>query len=357
MSNDIATSQWQRENLEALATETPPRLIGVIGAGVFGTFHARKYNEHPGAQLHSVFDQDFVAATKLASEFDISAVQGLETFLGADLDAVIITTPAHFHGPVALMALRAGKHVFVEKPIATKRDDAEQMIDIAASKGLILQVGHQERYVADSIGLLNLTEPPKKIISRRCMPPTGRGEDVSVVMDLMIHDLDLVAALAQGAFNNDQRPVISAAWSPGNIGHEIDAELSFQDGALTALCSASRRAKTRERSLHLEFGSGTIHLDFLNRQIINESSLELRQGLEISTETGADKDMQNLAISDPLAYGAHQFIAAINGEKSYGVSGDAGCRALHWGLMIETISDRGTELTNKLAAMSRSGDG
>ena len=142
-----------------------PLRAGVAGAGVFGGFHARKYAEALAADFIGVFDPAAEAAEKAASAHGARAFSDFDALL-AEIDVVTIAAPASFHYELARAALNAGKHVLVEKPIALNLSDADDLIALAEANGLTLQVGHQERFVAEAFGLLALPEAPRHLKAR-----------------------------------------------------------------------------------------------------------------------------------------------------------------------------------------------
>lgn len=301
--------------------------IGIAGAGVFGGYHAQKYHDHKHAKISCVFDKDQQAASDLAQKYSCSSNMDFDAFLD-QVDAVIITVPARHHAMLAIHALKHHKHVFIEKPIALDLADAEDIIRLAEERALILQIGHQERYVVDAMGLFSLPQKPHLIECKRCMPATGRGEDVSVVMDLMIHDLDIVAQ-----FNNSISPLVTIDDNVCDI-HNACADLGFKnnDGGLKAILTANRHSDKRERSLRLAFDDGEIFLDFLNRTIKNTTSFILQDPFE---KTGEEPKDKNLALSDPLAYGADVFLRSMQTNTPPIVTGHDGLVALNLALQIE----------------------
>ncbi|MEM1410629.1 MAG: Gfo/Idh/MocA family oxidoreductase, partial [Pseudomonadota bacterium] len=166
---------------------------GVAGAGVFGGYHARKYAESAQADLAAIFDIDIGRAMERAAEYGVRAHDDFAAFL-SQVDVLTVATPATTHGTLAKEAVAAGKHVLVEKPIALELSAADAIVKAANEGGTVLQVGHQERYVAGAFGLLDRAAP-QALRSRRLNKFSPRAGDVSVVMDLMIHDLDLLAEL------------------------------------------------------------------------------------------------------------------------------------------------------------------
>ena len=171
--------------------------IALIGAGVFGGYHANKCAAHPRVEFVGIYDPDISRAKLQAETHGVTAFDNFQAML-AQIDAVIIASPADTHGAMALTALEFGKHCLIEKPIASSFKEAARIIQLAKDKNLVVQVGHQERFVAKAIGLHRVPQTPLNIVARRMSKFSPRGTDVSVTLDLMTHDLDLVLMLMGG---------------------------------------------------------------------------------------------------------------------------------------------------------------
>ncbi|MBB4658704.1 Gfo/Idh/MocA family protein [Parvularcula dongshanensis] len=295
---------------------------GVAGAGVFGGYHANKYAEAEGATLSAVYDRDEDRAKALAEKHGVAAFSEYGAFL-SEVDALTIAAPATVHAELAGRALERGKHVLVEKPIAMSLDGADLVVAMAEEAGLVLQVGHQERYVADALGLLR-RDPPLVVRSRRLNRFSGRAMDVSVVLDLMIHDLDLLAKLT----GTDEAEVLSceARREHGTEADEVLVRLKMAGGVEAAL-SASRLASDPTRDLLLSYPAGEVHLDFLTRRTDNSTPEPLAAALD---DTNAP-----LALRDPLAYGTKGFLRAIREGTPPPVTGADGRAALKLALLVE----------------------
>lgn len=290
--------------------------IGVAGAGVFGGFHASKYAAHENANLLGVFDIDPSCAKNLAAQFGATPFANYERMIER-VDAVVITAPASNHFDLALQALEMGRHVFVEKPIALTTQEADALIAGADTKNKILQVGHQERYVFAAAGLLDRDCAPVKIDCIRCAAASGRCEDVSVVFDLMVHDLDLVRQLTGAEIN---------ALSATGDRDDISADLTLSNGTIVIL-KACRRASFLDRRMVLVYEDGVIEMDFVKREIVNSTPENL--------PTDFSGDDAPLAFSDPLGYGADLFITAILNGTPPVVAGRDGRIAVDWASRIE----------------------
>ena len=151
---------------------------------MFGGFHASKYAAHDRAQLVGIYDPDLSRAKELAGKHGAKAYDNLGKML-ADVDAVTVASPAVHHFEAAAAALAHDRHVLVEKPIASSVEEARELIALAAAHGCVLQVGHQERFVFNAMGLFNVPDKPLRVEASRMGPPSERCLDVSVTLDLM----------------------------------------------------------------------------------------------------------------------------------------------------------------------------
>ena len=297
-----------------------PLRCGVIGAGVFGGYHAGQYAKLPGATLAAVFDPDLSRASAVAGTHGAKAFDDLAAFL-ATVDAVSITSPATTHAPAALASLKAGKATYVEKPIAVSVEDADAIVAAARSAALPLGVGHQERMVFRAMGLFAIPEAPLRLEAVRRGTYSPRNLDVSCVLDLMIHDLDLALALS----NQLPIDVEADAIAPhGPFADEVRAEVIFDDG-LVGLFQASRVAQVRERRMLLVYPSGEVEVDFLARTFRNTTPFALDPNF---SETPIGKD--------PLGAALGAFVAAARGEIDHlPAEAEEGARAVGLALLVE----------------------
>jgi predicted dehydrogenase len=271
---------------------------GVIGAGVFGGYHASQYARLPGVSLSGVFDVHPDRAAKVAMPLGGRAFQDLEEFLAA-VDVVTVASPATHHAEQALAAIGAGKPVYVEKPVAISVADADRLRVAAAGKGLVVAAGHQERVMFQAMGLLDVPEQPLRLEALRHGPRSDRSRDVSAVLDLMVHDLDLALAIAEGD--------AVTAESEGHMGDdgvwdEVRAEVTFAGGSL-ARFDVSRHAPARRRSMKIVYPSGEVEVDFVARTFRNTTPFVLNADY---ADTPAAKD--------PLGVSVAGFLAAVRGE-------------------------------------------
>jgi predicted dehydrogenase len=299
---------------------------GVIGAGVFGGYHARQYARLPGVTLSAVFDVHPDRAARVAMPLGGRGFSDLAEFLEA-VDVVTVASPATFHAEQAKAALAAGKPVYVEKPIAVSVADAEGVREAATKKGLTLAVGHQERVIFQAMGLLDVPETPLLMEAVRHGPPSERSQDVSAILDLMVHDLDLALALARA------EPVTAEGegrLGPGGVWDAVRSEVTFE-GGFTGLFDVSRMAETRHRTMRLVYPSGEVEIDFMARTFRNTTPFALNRDF-------ADTP----AASDPLGVSVEGFLDAVRGRAPRPVvTGEEAIAALDLALAVEQALEEG----------------
>lgn len=291
--------------------------VGLIGAGVFGGYHGGKIAASSHAKFSCIFDPDTVRAQELADKYGILVAGDLGD-LFSQCDAVMIASPALYHEDLVAQALRAGRHVMVEKPLALTKSTADALVDLAAANNVILQVGHQERFVLAAMGLFDIAERPTRIECWRMGPaaPNGRATDVSVVWDLMIHDLDMVARLLGAPDQVDA----TGRRAHTSLLDEASARLTYGDAV--AELKASRAAPERDRGMRLDYPSGTISIDFLSREIEN------------TTPFAIEADVSGL-VPDPLGAADEAFFLACLGEQDCAIPGVEAAKAVHLAEAVE----------------------
>jgi predicted dehydrogenase len=275
-----------------------PLRAGVIGAGVFGGHHARQYARLPGVSLSAVLDLHPERAAAVAMPLGGRAFTDLDRFLAA-VDVVTVASPASNHAEQALAAIAAGKPVYVEKPVAASVADAERVRAAAAAGGVTVACGHQERVIFQAIGLLDVPEPPLFLEARRHGPPSERSRDVSAVLDLMVHDLDLALRLAPGAAVTAEA---EGARGPGGVWDRAAAEVTF-DGGCVARFDVSRLAQARARTMRVAYPSGEVEIDFVARTFRNTTPFALNADFAGTP-----------AARDPLGVSVEGFLQAVRGE-------------------------------------------
>lgn len=284
--------------------------VGVVGVGYFGRFHALKFSRHPRVDFVALADPDPARGVEVAAECGVQAYTDPDAMLGM-VDAVSIAAPAHLHGPLALKFLESGAHVLVEKPIAATLDEADAVLAAAKAKGLVVQVGHQERAVLAEAGLFDFPERPTRIHCVRKGPFTGRNIDVDVVLDLLTHDLDMAHALNPAQIEAAEAKG-AAVKTP--LLDDVSATLTLSDGAVVTL-EGSRINDKRDRRMRIEYPSGVVSIDFLARTLENSTPFALKDLFP------AGEDNQGVA-GDPLGYALDRFVSACLGEGAPLVSGE-----------------------------------
>jgi predicted dehydrogenase len=271
---------------------------GVIGAGVFGGYHAKQYVRLPGVVLSAVLDTHPDRAAAVAMPLGGRGFNDMAAFLEA-VDVVTVASPATFHAEHALAALAAGKPVYIEKPIATSVADGEKVRAAAAARGLVVACGHQERVVFQAMGLLDIPEQPLLLEALRHGPPSDRSRDVSAVLDLMIHDIDLALAICAAdpvTAEGEGRLSDDGVWDIAR------SEVSFEDG-FTAIFDVSRQAPARKRTMRVVYPSGEVEIDFVARTFRNTTPFKLNADFA-DTPAG----------TDPLGASVEGFLAAVRGD-------------------------------------------
>ena len=308
--------------------------IGVLGAGHFGRFHALKLAAR--GVLSGLHDADPARAAAVAAETGVPALA--EADLIARSDAVVVAVPTAHHHAHGMRVLEAGKHLFVEKPIAATVEQARALVEAAAARRLVLQVGHIERHSAAirTLRASGAAEAGARFFeATRVAPFRPRGLDVSVVLDLMIHDLDLLLDLA-GSPLAEVRAVGGAVMTP--LPDFAVALLRFESGA-AATVTASRVSVGLERRLRLLGPAGEVRVDFLAR------SLEaLRPG---GAEAAADmpgwgRDRATWTEHDSLEAEQAAFVAAVAEGAPVEADGAVGLRALDAALRVEAAIKEGS---------------
>ncbi|MFO7859391.1 MAG: Gfo/Idh/MocA family oxidoreductase [Ectothiorhodospiraceae bacterium] len=293
----------------------------VIGAGYLGRFHAQKYAGHPDVDLVAVVDADAERAQTVAEELGCEALTDYQELLER-VDAVSIVVPTRLHHAIACACLEHGLHVLVEKPMTTTLAEADELVDRARQSGRILQVGHLERFNAAVRALAERVGTPMFIECHRMAPFNPRGADVSVILDLMIHDIDIILKLVD-------RPVarIDANGAPV-IATDTDiasARIQFDNGCV-ANVTASRVSLKAERKMRLFQRNCYIALDFQERSLDIRSRNPGRSGPPAMTDIQSEQ--QCFEDGDALRAEIADFVDCIKTGRPPLVTGTDGRRAL-----------------------------
>jgi predicted dehydrogenase len=298
----------------------------VIGVGYLGRFHAQKYAQAAGCELVAVADSRQEAGGKVAAEVGTRAVTDYRELLG-EVDAVSVVTPTPAHFGIARDFLNAGAHVLVEKPIAETTAEAREMIEIAARNKRVLQVGHLERFNAAILAAEPYLRSTRFVECHRMAPYRERGTDVNVVLDLMIHDIDIVQTIVGAPITS-----IDAIGTPV-FSEEIDianARIHFANGCV-ANATASRVSLKAERKMRIFEDDAYLSLD-LQQKIL--TLIRKRPPSDPPGPLPVTIEEQNLDQGDALKAEIDSFLDCIRTGRPPVVSGEAGLMALETAMRI-----------------------
>lgn len=306
----------------------------VIGVGYLGNFHAQKYAALPDVELVGVVDSNLPQAEKIAASLGTTAYSSHQELIGK-VDAVSVVVPTQFHHAVARDFLAAGVHVLIEKPITVTIEEADELIELADRSGVVFQVGHLERFNPVLAALDEVLLEPLFVESVRIAPFKPRGTDVNVVLDLMIHDIDIIQHIVKSPVER-----IDAIGAPVFTGEEdiANARILFKNGCV-ANVTASRISLKSERKMRIFQRNAYLTLDFQNRKLLvaQKGDGELFPGIP-----NVRVDERQLDEADALRSEIESFIAAIREGSQPQVSGRDGRMALETALKINTSLGRKT---------------
>ena len=301
----------------------------VIGVGYLGRFHAQKYAQLENADLIAVCDANADNAQRVADELGVSAVNNYHDLIGK-VDAVSIVVPTQLHFEVAKAFLDASIHVMLEKPITVTVEQAQTLVDIAKEKDVIFQVGHLERFNPAILALDSALTQPLFIESHRVAPFNPRGADVSVILDLMIHDIDIILDIVDSPVKHISAKGVAV------LSQDIDianARLEFENGCV-ANVTASRAGMKSERKMRLFQHDAYISIDFQNKTlgIHRKGDGEMFPGV-----ANIESDEQAFAQGDALLSEIESFLKCIQTNQPPVVSGEDGKRALETAMEITRL--------------------
>ncbi len=298
----------------------------VIGVGYLGRFHAQKYAQLEECELVAVVDDRQTAREAVAAEVGARAVAGYRELIGA-VDAVSVVTPTAAHFPIAREFLEAGAHVLVEKPITETPEQARELIRLAARHQRILQVGHLERFNSAILGAEEHLRAPRFIECHRLAPYKERGTDVSVVLDLMIHDIDIVQTLVGSPIES-----IDAIGTPV-FSEDVDianARIRFANGCV-ANATASRVSLKSERKMRVFSDDAYVSMD-LQQKVV--TVIRKRPGVPAAGQLPVTIEERIFEAGDALKAEIHSFLTCIQQGTPPVVSGEAGLAALETAIQI-----------------------
>ena len=309
--------------------------IGVVGLGHLGAFHVKCLNKIHGATLTSVFDIDGEKSARIAAEYGIAAAPSMDALIDT-VDAVSIAAPTSRHFELAMQAMERGLHVFIEKPIAESVEQARGMNLCAAKHQRLLQVGHIERFNPAIVAIDSYRIEPMFVESHRLAQFNPRGTDVAVVLDLMIHDIDIILSLVDSEVDRIDASGLAVVSESADI---ANARIRFKNGCVANI-TASRISQNRMRKMRLFQRNAYISIDFLQGasevfRLVDPDDTKITPTYLLGMiEQGTHK--RNIIFEqppvpkdhNPLQYELQLFVEAVNNNTRPIVDGHAAQRAL-----------------------------
>jgi predicted dehydrogenase len=313
--------------------------VGVVGVGYFGRFHAEKYAGMDQADLVGISDVDLSRAEDVARRCRTRPFSQYTDLIG-HVQAVSITVPTRLHYPVAADFLNHGVDVLIEKPITSTVEEADRLIRLAEERSLILQVGHLERFNGALLASREYIRNPLLFESRRLSPFLGRGADVDVVLDLMIHDIDVLLSLVSSE--------VSAVHATGNpvVTSQLDTavvRIEFENGCVARL-EASRVADEKARKTLIHQEEGVITIDYLSQKAF------LSRPGTLPDAAGSIPPLEEISVhkADLVEAEILSFLQSVRDRQPPPVSGRDGKRALEMALrIVESAAERNRNLENR----------
>jgi predicted dehydrogenase len=291
-----------------------PLKMAIVGAGHMGRIHLEKLKTIKNVQITGIVDIKKQLAEGVSEKNHIPFFTDYRKILPL-LNGVIITTPTETHYKIAKIFLENGTHVFIEKPITSKPAEANKLIEIANKKGLILQVGHLERFNPAYTRAIPFIKKPLFIEARRISMFTGRSTDIDVVLDLMIHDIDLILSLVKENIREVRAQGIPLVTDKLDV---VNARIEFTGGCVAHL-TASRISTTKERTLTVFEKDRYLIIDLLNGKLT--MTKKNKKGKIETTEYAAEK-------IDSVKLELMEFVDSIRGAKNPSIIGEDGLNAL-----------------------------
>lgn len=300
--------------------------IGVIGVGHLGAYHAQKYDSHPGVELAGVVDTNRDRAEEIARRHSTNAYFTPDDIL-SKVDAVSLAVPTEMHYNVAKNILSKGVHLLIEKPITYQLEQADTLINMAREKNLVLQVGLIERFNPAVVKMEEYLSNPVYIESHRMNPFTPRGTDVDVVLDLMIHDLDIILHSVKSEVK--ELYALGMTLVTGKIDIS-NVRMIFENGTVANL-TASRVSDNTTRQIRIFQDDTCLNVDCFRREFCVTSLNGAPSDNEFPEITCSKMEFTD---SDPLSDEIYSFVDSVINDKEPVVSGLDGKRALQYALQI-----------------------
>ena len=314
--------------------------IGVIGVGHLGQHHVKHYKTLDNVELIGVFDIDLERSSEISKKFDVKVFDNLNSIL-EEVDALSIVTNTEHHYKIAEKCLKSKKHVFIEKPITAMIGEADKLLSMAEQNKVLIQVGHIERLNPALLALNKYEIKPKFIEIQRLAPYTSRGTDVPVVLDKMIHDIDILLSLVKVPIKKIQATGLSILTDSIDIAH---ARMRFEDGTVASVMSSRiardevRKIKIFQKDLYatldLLIGSTEIY------EVVNDNTSKYKMTIPFDYKGNTKLigyHKPDLSKGDPLRMELENFILSIQGKQQPIVSGKDGRDALEVAIKIQEM--------------------
>jgi predicted dehydrogenase len=315
--------------MNSTAPANAPLRTAVIGVGYLGRFHAQKYAQLPESKLVAVVDANVEAAKRVGAELGVEGFTDIVQVL-AQVDAVSIAVPTPLHFEIGRAALERGVHVLMEKPIATTVAEARELVDLAKRKGCVLQVGHLERFNPAIVAAANRLQTPRFVESHRLAPFKQRGTDVSVVLDLMIHDIDLIQELVGEPIESIDAVGATVFSGETDI---VNARIRFRGGCV-ANATASRISLKQERKIRIFQDDAYLSID-MQQKIL--TVIRKKDAAPVESPAQVSIEEESFEQGDALLAEIEAFLRAIREGTEPVVTGEDGLRALETAMQITKL--------------------
>ena len=314
--------------------------IGVIGVGHLGQHHVKHYKTIDNVELIGVYDIDRERSSEISKKFDVKVFDDLNSII-EEVDALSIVTNTEHHYKIAGKCLKSKKHVFIEKPITAMIEEADKLLLLAEQNRVLIQVGHIERLNPALLALDKYKVKPKFIEIQRLAPYTSRGTDVPVVLDKMIHDIDILLSLVKVPIKKIQATGLSILTDSIDIAH---ARMRFEDGTVASVMSSRiardevRKIKIFQKDLYatldLLIGSTEVY------EVVNDETSKYKMTIPFDYKGNTKLigyHKPDLSKGDPLRMELENFILSIQGKQQPIVSGKDGRDALEVAIKIQEM--------------------
>ena len=314
--------------------------VGVLGVGHLGQHHVKHFCSIDGINFLGFFDTDTIQANIISKKFKVKAFQNIDNLIES-VDAVSIVTPTTYHAKIAEKCIRKKKHVFIEKPITSTIEEADKVLELAKKNNVIVQVGHIERLNPALKALESYKIKPKFIEIQRLAPYNTRGTDVPVVLDKMIHDIDIVLSLADSKVRSISATGLSILTDSIDIAH---ARIKFENGCVSSITSSRiakdevRKIKTFQQNLYatVDLYKGLTEVYTISKEDLNKKSFLMSVPFNYKNKTRhIVYEKPTITKEDALRLELINFTNAIKGIEKPIVDGQSGREALNIAIKIQ----------------------